>query len=321
MANDHPILLCHGISRFDFLTHLLTRSWSEQGAAEMPRWLDGMHYFRNIRNSLEAAGLGPVLHTNVPFAASVQERSVALGAQVMKIVRETGCEKVHLIAHSMGGLDARHMIVEHEAGQRVASLATIGTPHHGTPFADFGLKFGAEKWPGPLKKYAGVDFSGFVDLTSTACRSFSEDPRTSLAEATNGVRYTACHSQQTFAASLALFHFSWGVIHMAEEGGGPNDGLVPVSSQKWTGEIRAAVKRESGEVVASSKTVRQLALPFPADHLNQIGWWHPGDLMQSKTLGSIGTHARDLKRWNPSREFERQIQGFYLDLAQAARAL
>ena len=42
---------------------------------------------------------------------------------------------MHLIAHSMGGLDARHMIVREGMAERVASLTTVGTPHNGTPVA------------------------------------------------------------------------------------------------------------------------------------------------------------------------------------------
>jgi len=37
--------------------------------------------------------------------------------------------KVHLFAHSMGGLDARHMITHLGMANRVRTLTTIGTPH------------------------------------------------------------------------------------------------------------------------------------------------------------------------------------------------
>jgi triacylglycerol esterase/lipase EstA (alpha/beta hydrolase family) len=42
---------------------------------------------------------------------------------------------VHIIAHSMGGLDARHLIVDIVTmADKVGTLATIGTPHLGTSF-------------------------------------------------------------------------------------------------------------------------------------------------------------------------------------------
>src|SRR5207249_8887306 len=45
---------------------------------------------------------------------------------------------VNIVAHSMGGLDARYAISQLGLGGRVASLITIGTPHLGTPLADAG---------------------------------------------------------------------------------------------------------------------------------------------------------------------------------------
>ena len=43
---------------------------------------------------------------------------------------------VHLIGHSLGGLDSRFLISKLGMADRVLSLTTIGTPHHGTPLAD-----------------------------------------------------------------------------------------------------------------------------------------------------------------------------------------
>ena len=44
----------------------------------------------------------------------------------------------HLIAHSMGGLDSRFLIthLQPEEDNRILSLTTIGSPHHGSPIAD-----------------------------------------------------------------------------------------------------------------------------------------------------------------------------------------
>ena len=49
-------------------------------------------------------------------------------------------EPVHIIAHSMGGLDARYMISRLDMADRVLSLTTIATPHRGSPFADWGTR-------------------------------------------------------------------------------------------------------------------------------------------------------------------------------------
>lgn len=68
-----------------------------------------------------------------------------LATQVDEVLARTGATKVHIIAHSMGGLDARYMICHLGEGAyagRVASLTTISSPHRGTKLVETALKFG-----------------------------------------------------------------------------------------------------------------------------------------------------------------------------------
>src|SRR5690606_23385320 len=53
------------------------------------------------------------------------------------VMEECRTDRVNLVAHSMGGLDARHMISNHGLGDTVGSLVTISTPHHGSPISDY----------------------------------------------------------------------------------------------------------------------------------------------------------------------------------------
>src|SRR5215510_6280544 len=66
---------------------------------------------------------------------------------VLSILYANICgDKVHIIAHSMGGLDARYLLCNNLYGlgalDRVVSLSTISTPHRGSQVAD--LLVGAE---------------------------------------------------------------------------------------------------------------------------------------------------------------------------------
>ncbi len=91
---------------------------------------------------IEAALVGDghsVLRASVRSVDSVANRATDLGAEVDAFLAQTGTEKVHLIAHSMGGLDARYLISSLGYSDRVASLTTISTPHWGTPLADLAL--------------------------------------------------------------------------------------------------------------------------------------------------------------------------------------
>jgi triacylglycerol lipase len=81
-----------------------------------------------------------VYHTNVSFAADVETRAKDLTREIQKILADTGHAKVHIIGHSMGGLDARQMIVHEGMADKVATLTTIGTPHWGSPVAEWVLE-------------------------------------------------------------------------------------------------------------------------------------------------------------------------------------
>jgi triacylglycerol lipase len=57
--------------------------------------------------------------------------------RVETTLRETGKDRVNIIAHSAGGIVARYMIWQYGMGDRVASLTTLCTPHQGSELADF----------------------------------------------------------------------------------------------------------------------------------------------------------------------------------------
>ena len=126
-----PIVLAHGIARFDILAEVL------ENKLKLPEGsgTEKFQYFKRIKEDLEAKGFS-VSHPNVDFAGPVDLRAEQLRDRVNAVIQSSGSPKVHIIAHSMGGLDARHMIVDKGMAERVATLTTIGTPHHGSPVAD-----------------------------------------------------------------------------------------------------------------------------------------------------------------------------------------
>lgn len=267
MQLDAPIILAHGIARFDEVFALLRK---KTGVDAGPR------YFNGIRDHLRAKGFD-AYETFVEFAASVETRSQSLREQILSV---TNKPKVHIIAHSMGGLDARHMIVDLGMADHVASLTTIATPHNGLILADELLGAGASKLVSALKPY--VDLDGFRDLTVTACAAFNERARES--EAANAVRYVAVSAHETKARKVFTpLVPAW---HFINKHAGPNDGLVPVSSQEWTPELVAGATRKRIEIQQ---------FPFPADHLNEMGWW-PGVLFSSRRENLVRAFYESLAR-------------------------
>lgn len=90
-----------------------------------------------------------VYDAELPPFAPVRIRTNHLARRVMAVLDETGADRVHLIAHSMGGLDSRYLVcngvtpdgsdltgLDIDYSQVVASVTTISTPHRGSYAAD-----------------------------------------------------------------------------------------------------------------------------------------------------------------------------------------
>lgn len=297
MSNDYPIVLSHGIARFDFLSDYINHTLERFGL-DFSTLTDQNNYFKGISNFLTSKGFN-VHHTRVSFAAGVDRRSNDLRDQINNILALTGKEKVHIIGHSMGGLDTRHMIVEKGMAERVASLTTIGTPHNGTSFATWGIENGGTDTIKVVSKVINIE--GFNDLTIDSCRRFNEAARNS--EASNNVVYKTYGAVEEYGAIFWPLKPSYKIIE--EHGEGPNDGLVPLTSQHWQKELKA----DDGRV----KDIEQIDFPVPADHLNECGWWDLDELAQTPFFSLNFIRA--------AHDFEQQIKNVYLKIATEAAKL
>lgn len=76
-----------------------------------------------------------ILMPSLPSVDSIEVRGAVLQRAIETGL--TGCPsgtRVHLIAHSRGGMDARWVIAQPGMADKIASLTTIGTAHRGTMF-------------------------------------------------------------------------------------------------------------------------------------------------------------------------------------------
>lgn len=219
---DAPIILVHGLCGYDRVV-AFGRTLKD--------------YFPGIREQLEAVG-NRVLVPSLSCTRGVAERAAELKRFIQKRV-PTG--PVHLIGHSMGGLDARFMVSRLGMEDRVQSLTTVGTPHRGSPFADWYVRrFG--RLVTPFFQALGLSYQAFLDLTAAVCHRFNE----TVLDAPN-VRYYSvagvCEGQWVGPA----WRFPHGIVSRAE---GPNDGVVSVASAAWG---------EHNDV-------------WNGDHLNLVNW-------------------------------------------------
>jgi len=225
-----PIVLAHGLFGFRRIGFgPLTLAW----------------YFRGIPDALRAAG-NRVLVTRVHPTAGVARRARKLGEQIREAFPD---EPVHLIGHSMGGLDARALVADPWWEGRILSLTTIATPHLGSGIADF-AKLRVGRIYSVLERL-GVDHAGFLDVTPGAARDFNRrTPRPRrlpfFSVAGDPVESDVCWPLRRLHAAL-------------EELEGPNDGLVSVASATAFGDPLPA---------------------WPVDHLRQMNWLSPGGATQ-----------------------------------------
>jgi triacylglycerol lipase len=111
----YPIVLCHGMAGFSSLFGVID-------------------YFHDVDSTLTAGG-ATVFLTHVSQFNSTEQRGEALLSQIEDILARTGAQKVNLIGHSHGGLDARYVAAARP--DLVASVTTVGTPHQGAELATY----------------------------------------------------------------------------------------------------------------------------------------------------------------------------------------
>jgi triacylglycerol lipase len=232
-----PVVLVHGLFGFDRI-----------GVPGVK-----LHYFRGIVKHLES--LGCHAHAvRLPSAASVPDRAKML----VDCVNSLGHDRVDIIAHSLGGLDARYALAKLGLANKVRALVTVGTPHHGTPLVQLftsGPIGVARKGLGAL----GLTTHALDWLSPAALAHFNAEvpdaPGVRYACVVGGIR------EPGTPLSLALAPTHAYLRRIA----GPNDGLVPIASQYW------------GETLAE----------IECDHWEQVGW----RMAMRGTFDALGMYA------------------------------
>jgi len=203
-GTQYPIVLMHGFF-----------GWGAIGSLE---------YFNGVATDLEKRGY-EVFTTVCSPINSMQVRAECAAAQIQA---EYPGQRVNIISHSQGGLDARYIISTLGWGDRVAALVTVSTPHYGSAIADIivGIIPGfAEPIVDWLMNLFGTDWDGFVQLT----HDYVENEFNPANPDDPGVTYYSIQAdaEENRIFLLDLSHF---LIKIFD---GPNDGIVPVESARY----------------------------------------------------------------------------------------
>lgn len=192
-------------------------------------------YWGRIPKVLERNG-AKVFFGGQDSNGSVENNAEQLRRSLEKALSEAGAEKVNIIAHSKGGLEARYLISTMGFGDRIATLTTLSTPHNGSLTVDKLLKF-----PEPAVKFSckAVDlwFKMIGDKNPDTYSAISLF-KTSSAEKFNKenpddpqVYYQSYGFVMNGFFSDITMCIPWLAVYSVE---GENDGLLAPRAVRWT---------------------------------------------------------------------------------------
>ena len=185
------------------------------GFVQVP-FLPVVNYFRGLEAEMRRLGHA-CLFPALPPTESVATRAAVLAGAL----EATGDGPIVLVGHSMGGLDARFLARERDPRRRVRTVVTVGTPHRGSPVADWALS-GELSFPWSL---VARWRPALEELTAAAC-----DRRNERVHDREDVTYLSC------AGERPPSHLPWPLADYArrmQAEHGANDGLVSVESARW----------------------------------------------------------------------------------------
>lgn len=214
-ATKYPILLVHGVFFRD---------------------RNVFNYWGRIPEALMLNG-AELYYGNQQSALSVKDSAAELAVRIKEVIKETGSEKINIIAHSKGGLDSRYALSKYDCGRYVASLTTINTPHRGCIFVDKIFDSLSEKSQQNLADAYNAaarvrgdttpDFLAAVgDLRESRCLAMNKEVHDC-----EGVFYQSVGSVSKGVRSGRFpMDISYPFVRKTD---GENDGLVSTGSMKW----------------------------------------------------------------------------------------
>lgn len=220
----YPILLIHGMGFRD----------------------DGkIGYWGRIPKTLENNGYN-VSYSKQDGNGSVVSNAMQIAEIFDDILKEYGTDKLNIIAHSKGGLEARYLASTMGFGDKIASITTLSTPHNGSTTVDNLMKF-----PNSLIKFGCKvtdlifklkgdqkpdTYSAILSFTTANANRFNlENPNL------DNIYYQSYAFVMSHSWSDMFIWFPNLVVRHYD---GENDGLLSPTSVKW-GNFKGVIRSNS----------------------------------------------------------------------------
>ena len=277
-----PIVLMHGFAGFR--------------EARAPKIGLGSSTSPTCASQLAAMGYRVFAPQVSPFDDPL-DRAQQWFSAIHEILRETHADKVHLVGHSQGGLDARVLAAPFKGphqtpvgplfglgyGAHIASVTTIATPHFGSVIADAVVK----DIPGHKQAVEALMLS--LNLITALIRGEPQD--TDRAVKALSREFMLNHFNRIIEDDPNVRYYAVAgdpgcrdVVHpwlrpeykdikrtSPSEGGGPNDGLVTVSGSLF-GNLPPAYEDQKYPGLKSHRRENWTPLGvIEADHIAEVG--------------------------------------------------
>ena len=255
----YPVVLVHGVAAHD------------RGKI--------FSFWGRIPKKFEEKGI-KVFLGNTDSWGSCESNAEILKSTIDKVLLETKAEKVNIIAHSKGGIDSRYFIWKHNAGDKIASLTTISTPHHGSELADliFKQKIVHTKIVKKVlnifgKLYGDINpdlYNVNYQLTTNQMKQFNE-----TIGMDDKVYYQSLCTTMKNSLDDLMFFYSHSYLKSVS---GENDGVVSENSMKWGNNVSKIASGISHAEILDYKKKKISGIDIPdiyleiANDLNEKGF-------------------------------------------------
>lgn len=208
-------------------------------------WLETAYHGPNDMYATAYANGYRTAFVNLESHADMWVNGELLHQQLVEITAHFGVERVVVITHSKGGVDANAAAAFYGAGPLIEKVITLGAPHWGTPLADLAYS----TWIWWLAELLGQR----TDATYVLQTGYMAWFRSQADSVGDTVPYYTIRGKKCGPFLTALW---WGCIYLS----GEDDGVVPLAGQQKPGAtILADGRWDHDEIRMGSRTWERIA--------------------------------------------------------------